>query len=134
MAFGQSGGRRGGRGSPDIDRALGFAANSRQNVVFQTRRNERPAAHIFSFFLAPDNFCIFKSRQFLNQSLDRERIKLFQAQDVNVFQSTFLPFFEQIVVNLAAAQNDALDLLVGMKVLSVVPENPVKARIGPHFP
>jgi hypothetical protein len=61
-----------------------------------------------------------------------KRVKLFDAEEVGVFQPLRVAFGEEVVVDLAGAEDDALDLVVGLELLRrvallrIVPEDAVE--------
>ena len=52
------------------------------------------------------------ARQLLDQRLERERIELLDAQQIDVVDAALLALFEEIVIDLAGAQDHAADLVV----------------------
>jgi hypothetical protein len=66
----------------------------------------------------------------------RERIELLEPQQVDVVDPARVALFQQVVIDLARAHHDALDLVVGhqlgvgIALLGVVPEHPVEAGAG----
>ncbi len=66
--------------------------------------------------------------QFAGERLIREGIELLDAHDVDIVDPALLALFEQVVIDLAAAQHDALDLLVD-ELGVVVPEQAVEGRV-----
>src|SRR4029079_7239444 len=74
------------------------------------RRDERPGTLVLRLFLTPQYFGLGEAVEFQRQNIFRERIKLFDAQDLDAALIQLFARFHQIEINLAAAQDDALDL------------------------
>ena len=73
-----------------------------------------------------------------HQRLDRERIELLDAQQIDVVDAALLALLVEVVIDLAGAQHDAADLVVGDELdllvgqqLRVVPQQPVERGAGP---
>ena len=100
---------------------------------FQIRVDERPGAHVLGLLLAPHHLGVAEARQLGDQRLGRERIELFDAQQVDVVDAALLALLVEVVIDLARAQHDAADLvvldqldrLVGPQ-LGIVPQQPVE--------
>ena len=112
VPLGNSGRRRCRRPAANIDRPLVGKLHAPQKSL-QPVLNIMPSSHVFRLLLAPNNFCLREASQFVDQGLDRERIQLLQAQQVDAVQPAPFPFFIEVVVNLARAQHDPLDAVVG---------------------
>lgn len=70
-----------------------------------------PRALVHRFFLTPHHIGeVGVRRDGLHQVVFRERVKLLDPHDGDVFAAFGTAFFQQIVVNLAAAQDQASDL------------------------
>src|SRR5688500_14844138 len=101
----RSGRRTGRRLTTDV-------AQSRRipQQFFQTLAHERPTTHVARLFLRPDKLRrAFVLGQQLAYAAQRKRIELFHAHDCHAQVATLLTSFDQIVVNLAAAQDDFAD-------------------------
>src|SRR6202012_2922655 len=62
-------------------------------------------------FLYPEQFGCFRvAPQNIGQALQRERIKLFQANDRNIVASCLIALVDQIIVDLARAQENPTDM------------------------
>ncbi len=70
-------------------------------------------AHVARLLLAPDDLGLLEARQFRHQRLGRERIELLDAQQIDVVDAALLALLVEIVIDLAGAQHDAADLVVG---------------------
>ena len=62
-------------------------------------------------FLAPDDLGLGEAVQLLRQHILRERIELLDAQDLDAVLVALLALFHQVEIDLAGAQDHALDLL-----------------------
>ena len=99
--------------------------------------DEAVGALVLRFLLAPDNLRVCEAPQFLCQRLLGKRIKLFEPQQHDVVLFAYLAFFHKVVIDLAAAQHDALDRVVIHQfqrrsgvALGVVPQDAMKGRAG----
>src|SRR5215212_5223250 len=109
------------------------------NVVehpFDEGVDEEPRAHVARLFLAPHDLGFFEARQLGDQSLGGEWVELLDAQQVDVVKSALLALFEQIIIDLAGAQNDAPDLVVGHQLdllvlvgLRIVPQQAMERGV-----
>src|SRR5580700_9181812 len=132
------GGRCGGRPA-GITGAAMFGADLIEHP-FQENIDEHPAAHIAWLLLAPDDLGLFEARQFQHQRLGRERIKLLDAQQIDIVDAALLALLVEIVIDLARRDDDAAHLIVGDELdlfvrqhLRVVPQQPVERGIRPHL-
>ena len=74
-----------------------------------------PRAHVFRLFLNPIQFGILRiTPQHIVQTLQWEGIKLFHANQRHIIAVQFFALVEQIIVDLAARQQNALDLIAQM--------------------
>src|SRR3546814_14589525 len=83
-----------------------------------------PRALVVRLFLAPDHVGGLAALEFGRQQLARERVQLLDADQGDVVGFALVHVFEQVVVDLARAQHDALCLLrvaggVGDQVLEI---------------
>ena len=102
--------------------------------------DKEPGAHVARLFLAPDDLRLLETREFGDQRLGRERIKLLNAQEIDVIDATLLALLVKIVIDLAGAEHDAADLVVDHEFdllvrqhLGVVPQQAVERSVGPEF-
>ena len=72
-----------------------------------------------------------------DQRLGRERIELLDAQQIDVVDAALLALLVEIVIDLAGAQHDAADLVVGdeldllvRQILRIVPQQAVERGAG----
>src|SRR5690606_26669599 len=113
VAAGEAGRRRGrglasGIARPHA-RMPGFAQSG-----FDPPFDEEPGAVVLRLLLAPDHFLeIGHARQTDRQRLARERIELLEPDHRHVFHLFLLTRFEQVVRDLARAQHEPADLVVG---------------------
>lgn len=72
---------------------------------------EWPCTHVLGFFLDPNEWCSLGvlGQDFVESGL-WEGIILFESVDRHVFQAAFFAFLEQVVIDLTATEQDALDL------------------------
>src|SRR5690606_27255954 len=133
---------RSGRGrgrTTDVARALGVHVQLLERQL-EPRIDEGPAAHVLRLFLAPDEVGVGEARQFRRDRLDRPRIELFQTQDVDVVATGLLARVQQVVIDLARADDDLADVLVGLQrharhvrtQLGVVAQHAVEGRTLGH--
>src|SRR6185437_15705628 len=78
----------------------------------QEHVDEEPGAHIARLFLAPHHLGLLEARELRDKRLRRERIELFDAQQINVVDTALLALLVKVVIDLARAHDDAPDLLV----------------------
>ena len=102
---------RGGR------RAAGIAHRALAGVEpvehrAEPRLDEGPGAHVLRLFLAPDDLGVGEARQEVAHRLQRERIELLDAQQVDVVDAARLALLVEVEIDLAGADDDAADLLV----------------------
>ena len=79
---------------------------------FEIGLDEAPGAHVLGLFLAPDDIGVLEARELVDERLQRERIKLLDAQKVDVVDAALLALLVKVVIDLAGAQHDAADLVV----------------------
>jgi hypothetical protein len=80
----------------------------------QPRFDERPCAHVFRFFLAPNVLrTLWKWFEHFAQLLFRERIKLLDPNDRCVVNLALGSVIEQVVINFAGAKDDPIHLVGG---------------------
>src|SRR5271163_3745724 len=97
--------------------------------------HEIPGAHIFRLLLAPDNLRKLEASELLDESAGRKRIELLDTQNVDVVTPLSIACLKEVVVDLAGADHDALDLSVGPQLdcrraaFGVVPQQTMEARI-----
>ena len=100
-----SGGGAGAGRAADIAKRL-IVAKQR----FQPGTHEIPAADLLRFFLDPEDFASSRiGPQPLLQQRLREGVKLFKPQDCDPSRIVFLELRFEVVIYLAAADQDALD-------------------------
>src|SRR5262245_39872157 len=73
--------------------------------------DEGPGAHVLGFLLAPHHISVLIRKQHTAQRVLREGIELLQADDRHVVLLMRATLVQQIVVDLAAADHDATNLL-----------------------
>src|SRR6202453_1471407 len=128
-------GRGRGRGSAArIARPLQLAAELAEHP-FEIWLDEAPGAHVLGLLLTPDHLRILEAREFLQQRLNRERVKLLHPEQVDVVDTTLLALIVEIVVDFPRADDNAADLVVlrefdlfALMRLRVIPQQAVKAR------
>ena len=91
----QAGRRRGGSRTARVTDLLVLGVDMRQDP-FQVRVDKRPRTHVLRLFLAPDHLRIAETRQFVDERLGRERIELFDTQQIDIVDAALLTFFQQI--------------------------------------
>ena len=93
----------------------------------QARLHERPAAHVERFFLRPDKFLgLAIAGQRFPQPFDREGIELLDADQRDLVGVGALAPFEQIVIDLAAAEyNAAHARRIGGRIIQDLLEMPL---------
>ncbi len=67
---------------------------------------------VFRLLLAPHEIGLGKAVELQRQHLVGERIKLFQAQDLDAVLAALLALFHQVEIDLAGAQDHTLDCRV----------------------
>ncbi len=87
-------------------------AASYQRDLLDPLAHEGPGAHVARLFLAPDQTRARVTRQDFGERVCREGVELFEPQQVHVASPKLLPLLQQVVVDLAAAQ-DQLPRLLG---------------------
>src|ERR1700754_2070865 len=84
----------------------------RPDAGLQVVTDLEPCTLVHRFFLAPDHFLRGSELfQFGRDFRARERIELLDAHDGDIGQAALVGVFEEVVVDLARAKDDALDLL-----------------------
>ena len=79
--------------------------------AFETRGDVRPSTHVERFFLAPDEVrCVGVLADDRADQLAVERIELLDADDGGVFDGVLLTARDEIVVDLATAEDNTLDI------------------------
>src|ERR1700754_1268783 len=117
-------GRRRGASTSRIGQAV-----LRTHAGLQVVTDLEPGALVHRFFLAPHHF--LRGRvlfQFGRDFRARERIQLLDAHDGDVGEATLLGVLEQVVVDLARAQHDALDLL--RREIAVLADDQLELAVG----
>ena len=78
----------------------------------QSRFDESPGAHVFRFFLAPDELRVFwKWLEHFAQLFFRQWIKLLDPNDRGIVNLAIASVLEQIVIDFAGAKDDALHVV-----------------------
>lgn len=94
---------------------------------------EWPCTHVFGFFLDPNQR---RSLGVLGQDFVEfglwEGIILFESVDRHVFEAAFFAFLEQVVVDLAATEQDAFDL-GGVDARVLIGDEPLELSGGQFF-
>src|SRR6185437_2066412 len=102
----------------------------------QTRLHERPAAHVLRFFLCPHPFLgLAITHQGALQQFLREGIELLDADDRDVVGLRLRAALQQIVIYLAAAQDDSANASrIHLNIIEDFPEAPrdefIQGRTG----
>src|SRR5262245_7225646 len=131
-----AGGGRRGRRPADIARPalLGVGAGEGE---FEIRLDEVPAAHVARLLLTPHHLGVLEAGQLLGQHLGGKRIELLDAHQIDVVDAVLLALLVEVVIDLAGAQDDAADLVVGdeadgvvARLLRIVPQQPVEGGVG----
>src|SRR5580692_7115257 len=105
-------GRGRGRGrASGIARALRLAAELAEHP-FEIGLDEAPGAHVPGLLLTPDHLRFLETGELLHERLDRERIELFDAQQIDVVDAALLALLIKVIVDLARAHHDAANLVV----------------------
>src|SRR5258708_23360266 len=107
----QAGRGRRRRGAPGVTRATVRRVDLVQHP-FEIGLHEMPRPHVARLFLAPDHLGALEAAKLLYQRLQRHRIKLLDAHDVDVVDAALLALVIEIVIDLARAQEDAADFRV----------------------
>src|SRR5258708_1709211 len=122
-------GRRRRRGStPGIKRLLALGSELVEHP-FEIRLQEGERAHVARLLLAPHEFRLAEAAELLHQRLERHRIELLDAQEINVVDAPLLALLVEIVIDLARAHHHAPDLVVGDELDLLVRE---QLRIVPQ--
>src|SRR6266849_9786481 len=111
--FGREPGRGRGGGRPADIARTGAGAAYLVEHPHNIGLDKIPASHIAGFFLAPDDLGLLESAEFLYQGLHGERVELLDTQQVNVLDAAFFTLLVEIEIDLAGAQNDPSNLVVG---------------------
>src|SRR5215470_7579558 len=129
-------GSSGRGGAAGIARPLVLGAELLEHP-FEVGLQERERAHVARLLLAPHEFRLLETAELLHQRLERHRIELLDAQQVDVVDAAFLALLVEVVVDLARAHHHAADLVVGgeldllvRKQLGVVPKQPMERGVG----
>src|ERR1700733_7707988 len=135
----QTGGCRGRRGASGVAWTLVRRVDLVQHP-FEIGLDEVPRAHIARLFLTPDQFSILEASEFLHQRLQRHRIKLLDAHDVDIVDAAFLALVVDVVIDLARTQHAATDLVIAHELdlfvglhRRVIVEQSVEGGVGGHF-
>src|ERR1700681_2718886 len=135
----QSGRGRGRSRTPDITRPRALGLNLFEHP-FEIRLHERPGALVARLFLAPDDLRALEAGKLGYQRLQRERIELLDTHEINVADAAFLALFVEVVIDLARAEHDAANLIVGGELdgavrmqLRVVPQHAMEKSVRPHL-
>ncbi|MPL74173.1 hypothetical protein SDC9_19983 [bioreactor metagenome] len=141
VAFRQAGGRRGRGIAAGIARTRVLGVDLRQHPL-DVRLDEGPGALVLRLFLAPDHLGVLEARELGHHRMRRERVELFETQDVDILEAALVAFGQQVVIDLARADHHALDLVVGgnaelrvalLARIGVVPHHPTEERAGGEF-
>ena len=76
------------------------------------RHDKRPRTLVLRFLLAPHNFRVRKTREFSRERILGKRVELLDAQKLDAVETALLALLEEIVIDLARAEDDARDLVV----------------------
>ncbi|QTK80393.1 hypothetical protein AT6N2_C2847 [Agrobacterium tumefaciens] len=132
----QAGRRRGGSRTARVADLLVLGVDMGQDP-FQVRIDERPRTHVLRLFLAPDHLRIAETRQLVDERLGRERIELFDAQQIDIVNTALFTLFEQIIIDLARAHDDAANLRILLQLdravlddLGIVPQETVEGGLA----
>ena len=74
-----------------------------------------PGPHVARLLLAPHELCRAETAELLHQRLERHRIELLDAEQINIIDASLLALLIEIVVNLAGAHHHAPDHVVGQR-------------------
>src|SRR4051794_27231780 len=107
----QAGCGGGGGGAAGVARTLRLAADLAEHP-FDIGLDEGPRTHVLRLLLAPDDLGALEPRQLLDKSLERERVELLDAQQIDVVDAALLALVVEIVIDLAGTDDDTADLLV----------------------
>src|SRR5436190_838608 len=80
---------------------------------FDVGLDQAPGPHVFGLLLRPHYVGLREPRQLGDEGARRERIELLDAHQIDVVDAGRLARLVEVVVDLAAAQHDAANLLVG---------------------
>jgi hypothetical protein len=107
---------------------------------FQKDIDEHPAALVARLLLAPDDLGFLEARQLGHQRLGGERIKLLDAQQVDIVDAALLALVVEIVVDFPRTNDDTPDLCVSYEpdgivrcLLRIVPQQAMERRLRPHL-
>ena len=92
--------RRSGGRPAGIDGPFTLCADLMQSP-FQVRFQERVSSHVPRLLLAPDELCFGEAAELLHQSLQRYRIELLDAQEVDIVDPALLALLIKVIVDLA---------------------------------
>lgn len=96
--------------------------------VAHARLNEEPGTLVLWLFLHPRNFGVLVASKVWLHVAEWERSKLLQSHDGNVLDSTLISLCLEVIVDLARAEDDLLDLVIGDKVCGSVGDYPLEAK------
>src|SRR4051812_6819879 len=107
---------------------------------FQIGLDEVPRAHIARLFLAPHQFGAPEAAELGYQRLQRHRIELLDAHDIDVVDAALLALLIEVVIDLARTQNDAPDLVVRDELdllvrqhLGIIVKQAMERGVGAHL-
>ena len=116
----RSGGRRRRSVPTDVAGAAVLCLDLREHPL-DIWFDKVPCSHVFRLFLAPHHVGLGEPSKFGDERPRRERIELLDAHQVDVVDAALLALLIEVVIDLAGAQHDALDLRIGDD-LAFVPE------------
>ena len=135
----QAGCRRGGSRTAGVAHPLVLGVDMGKHP-FQIRIDERPRTHVLRLFLAPYHLRIAETGQFVDERLCRERIELFDAQQIDIVDAALLALFQEVVIDLAGTHHDAADLGILLQLdrtvldhLGVIPQQAMERAFAGHF-
>src|SRR5579884_392768 len=127
----QPGGRRGGFETPDKARPFGRDGEPRKDPL-DPLRDKVPGAHVARLFLAPHDLGPGIAQEDLAERGEREGIELLDPHQGDTPLAGFGARLQQVEIDLAGAQDDAADLVVGRKLLGFA-DDAMKAAARPQF-
>ena len=104
--------------------------------------DESPGPHVLGLFLAPDDLGLLEAVQLIEQGLGRERVELFEAQQVDIVDAALFAVLEQVIVDLARTKDNAADVgvrhqpdggLGHARRLGIVPEEAMEGGLRSEF-
>src|SRR5215510_7387900 len=120
----EAGGGRCRSGPAGIARTLVLGADLIEHPLDE-RIDEEPCAHVARLFLAPHDLGLFEARQLVHQRLGGKRVELLDPHEIDVVDAALLALLIEVVIDLAGAQHDTADLVVGHQ-LRVIPQHPME--------